>query len=412
MVRSSSRLAVFLLVLVAMTLHANGAERCNVPSNYDLVAENQYLELYIDPSTTEVAVVDRLGCEVWFSNPIGSKTRANLTIGYYTPSDTLQYMNSYAHSVEYGQFEITPIENGVRIDYRLGKEWEEAELIPVMISQQRFEDTILPNIASGSDRNTLMGRYQLISLVPKTSADEGEEIEVYRVDLKRLFGDYKLVSPGRELTASQTKTLIERLVDSIVDNKKDYRTREQVAPEDVAHLKESPSYLLGNLFAWDTSKVVRILDSAGYTYEDAQLDHIANSIDPPEPSIVVFDVPVELRIEGSSFVVSVPAGGITYPDNVEDPEGDIVSYPLHILDLFPYFGAAPSGEHGLYVCAGWIWRPDISRQRQVIRNCLQPASVRRRPVDHASRGKDCAAQSGKPSCVWHQERRQRDGCDD
>jgi hypothetical protein len=346
MVRSSSGVVILLLVLAAVALHAAGAENCSVPSNYDLVAENEYLQLYIDRSTTEVAVVDRLGCEVWYSNPIGSKTRANLTIGYYTPSDTLQYMNSYSNSVEYGQFEITPVENGVRIDYRLGKEWDEADLIPVMISQQRFEDKVLANLASESDRNTLLSKYQLVSLVPKTSADEDGEIEVYRVDLKKLFGDYKLVSPGRELTASQTKALIERLVDSIVANKQDYRTREQVTPEDVAHLKESPSYLLGNLLAWDTSKVVRILDSAGYTYEDAQSDHIANSIDPPEPSILVFDVPVDLRIEGSSFVASVPAGEITYPDRVEDSEGEIVSYPLYTLELFPYFGAAPSGERG------------------------------------------------------------------
>lgn len=345
MVRLNPMLTVLLLVLVAVVLQTS-AQGSVVPDGYDLVAQNNYLELYIDRSTTEIAVVDKLGSEVWFSNPLGLRAGANLTIGYYTPSDALRYMNSHAHSADYGQFQITPIESGVRIDYKLGREWEEAQLIPVMISQERFEEHILANLTSDSDRSTLLSKYQLVSLIPKTDDGVGQQIDIYRVDLEQLFGEYELVSPGRELTANQTKSLIDRLVDTIVDNKQSYRTRDQVTHEDVAHLEQRPVYLLDNLFAWDTSRIAQILESAGYTYEDAQLDHTASSVDPPKPSICVFEIPLLLRLEGAALVASVPADQIIYPDKVENDEGEIVSYPLHTLDLLPYLGVAPAGERG------------------------------------------------------------------
>ena len=44
-----------------------------ISRGYDIVAENERLALFINRSTTEIAVRDNLSGEIWHSKPAGAK---------------------------------------------------------------------------------------------------------------------------------------------------------------------------------------------------------------------------------------------------------------------------------------------------------------------------------------------------
>ena len=80
----------------------------DVPSTFELVAENQYLALYIDPETTEVLVQQAETGLIWSTNPLDRKTaekvargaaknelEAQLIMHYYTPEDLPKTIDNY-----------------------------------------------------------------------------------------------------------------------------------------------------------------------------------------------------------------------------------------------------------------------------------------------------------------------------
>ena len=124
-----------------------------VPESMKLVAENDCLELYIDEKSTAAAVRDKKTGRVWHTNPPDrnddpiaaavnkDKLNSQITVVYYTPTAQIRQMNNYTDCIKYEQFEIKPIENGVRIDYRIGRE-EKIYILPLRISKERMEEKI------------------------------------------------------------------------------------------------------------------------------------------------------------------------------------------------------------------------------------------------------------------------------
>jgi hypothetical protein len=98
-----------------------------------MVAENDYLALYINEETTEAAVKDKKTGQVWYTNPPDraddpiaaainkDKLASQISLSYFTPTSQQKLMNNYTDCIRYEQFEITPIDNGVRIVYRIGR---------------------------------------------------------------------------------------------------------------------------------------------------------------------------------------------------------------------------------------------------------------------------------------------------
>ncbi len=91
--------------------------------NFEIVAENPYLKLYLNPNTTEIAVQDKASKKLWFSNPPNraemetiargsalDRISSQFSISYYTPGDRRRYKDNYSDSVEYEQFEISRTE--------------------------------------------------------------------------------------------------------------------------------------------------------------------------------------------------------------------------------------------------------------------------------------------------------------
>lgn len=387
LLRYFALVVVMTLGLFALCVCSTCATGTDLPaelSGFEVVAENEYLRLYFYEKTNEIAVMDlQTGC-VFFSNPPlrnseeriargQAKERQNsqFSIAYYTPSDTLQSMNNYSDSVVFGQYDVLRLPDGIRVDYTLGQEWKDEDFLPVMISQDRFEQEILANIGSESDRNFVRNSYRLLSLRERSESEEPPA--VYGVDVKALLGDCELVSLDNSRTSE--KDLITFLVDQVVAHRKDLSGRSEVRGGDVAQLREIPTYVLRNdLFSWDLEDLAAIVKETGYRPEDAQIDHEANHIDCPQPNPRVFRVPIEYILDGRDLVVRIPAGEVEYPIEVLDRDGSRATYPIHSIRLMEYFGAAgPASE-------GYIFVPDGSGALIYLNNGKLHASPYKMPV--------------------------------
>lgn len=104
---------------------------CDVPG-FSLAAENEYLKLYTDTATANVAVYDKRNGSVVYSNPLKPEqdsvaNKANINylksqfiLQYYNADVKSNNMDSYSQSVAKGQFQAESIGNGVRYLYQVG----------------------------------------------------------------------------------------------------------------------------------------------------------------------------------------------------------------------------------------------------------------------------------------------------
>lgn len=265
-----------------------------VPSDMRLVARNDFLELYINEETTEVAVKDKRSGYIWYTNPQDrdkdSKAAgvnkdllaSQMTITYYTPSSQAKIMNNYSDSVLHGQFDIETIDNGVKVTYRIGKETK-IYVVPKVISKERMEEKILSKI-SDADAKKLLRQYRLVSL---QKASESRK--------KELLAQYPSLENGDLYV----------LVDVVRD------------------------YMMESL--------QQIIMTAGYTLEDMNEDHAENNVPPAELNKEVFKIPIEYVLDGENLVVRVPTDEIEYYHD---------SYPLYSLRLLEFFGAAGLQDEG------------------------------------------------------------------
>jgi hypothetical protein len=120
-----------------------------------LAASNDRLELYINETTTEIAVCDKESGELFYSNPADRQndTLANpvnkdmlssqLIVKYFDTNRNENTMTNNADSIERGQFKIQSITNGVRITYTLGELSSESDNLPKFITAERLQEKIL-----------------------------------------------------------------------------------------------------------------------------------------------------------------------------------------------------------------------------------------------------------------------------
>ena len=225
-------------------------DRINV-SGFDLVAENEYLKLYTNPETADVAVYDKRNGEIFYSNPPGADHDAvanNVNINYLKSQFILTYFNrqvrtgvydSYSMSVERGQFESESIADGVRYVYRIG---ELPKINTGTVPLYLHEDKIAELAAQMEERNGIQfGRIYV-------SSDLGPGI--------------------RQINASTLGNIT----------------------------------TLNNMQSW--------LDAIGWTDEDfmAAMEIAGDAAVENVP--ISFDVALDYRLEGDSLVVQIPASKI------------------------------------------------------------------------------------------------------
>lgn len=116
------------------------------------ITENDNLQLFVDKETASIAVVNKLDDSIWYSNPperendpIASGVNSDILssqmqISFYNSFGQRSNMNTQSDSVAYEQFNIEPIENGVKVQYQFGRNERSASDLPLMLSPERFEE--------------------------------------------------------------------------------------------------------------------------------------------------------------------------------------------------------------------------------------------------------------------------------
>jgi len=373
------------MVALLSLLPASIAGASSIPSGFELVSENEYAELYVKMSTAEIAYRSKVDGSIWFSNPPDRATMetysrgaakdrlsAQLVISYYSINQKLE-MDSYNDCVKYGQFQITPIPGGVRVDYELGKRWQDQDYVPQIISEERFNDLILANLESEKDRKFVRDQYILFTL-EKDYVDP-DPISIFGVDLEALLGPYGLKVDEPGLRPSDKRRVLQEYLVKVRDAN-GYTGLGEIKTEDIQGAFGKPALIQKwTLMQWDKDALVGYFKKAGYTPEDVQIDHEMFGIEPPWPDLRNFKISVEYTLDGSDLVVRIPAGSISYPSNVYDQRlKRVMSYPLTSINLLPYFGAANTNSQG------YIFVPEGPGALIYLNNGKTKTDVYMRPV--------------------------------
>lgn len=135
---------------------------------YQAAAENEILKLYVDPETTQIAVLDKRNGSVVYSNPQeedsiavsvnAQELQSQLIVQYYNEKRTAMSMNNYTMSIENGQFELQSIPDGVRIVYTLGDLSSKTGTVPVYITEERLQNLVLDKLPE-NEANTVRASY-------------------------------------------------------------------------------------------------------------------------------------------------------------------------------------------------------------------------------------------------------------
>jgi len=357
---------------LAVLLAGGGLSAADAPANMTLMMENEYLQFYMDHSTAEFGVKNLETGDWWFSNPIDLEKResiakstalqrlkAQLAIEY-SFNAFVRSLDSYNDSIMYGQYRITAANGQVRVDYTIGKEYNDEVVIPLLIDQERFETKLLGKLSSDRDQNTLLDAYDLIYLVEVPEDERETPVQISMLDTNKLFanGQYELYTPEiadykarlKDEPSLQARIdgirlqLIVRLVDFIVANRVDYQSRSDVSAEDILQLLDNPTYMYKGLSGFRQRNVLTLINSVGYSIAEASFDREANNLDEIRPNLEVFQIPVIYRLDGPELVVTIPCDEIVHHE----------SYRLTSISLLRFFGAADSTQ------SGYIFVPDGS----------------------------------------------------
>lgn len=356
----------FLLLPSALLAHASvGAEDDQRLAGYEVYAETSALQLLVNEANAQVAVREKRTGDIWFTNPqdvdqqeriakgaLKDRIKAQLSMSYYTPRDQLITLDSYNDAVKYGQFSVTQIQDGVRIEYTLGREWNDADYLPVMISQKSFERNIL-SVIGDSNLDLFLRCCDLVQMVPVS--EEYPSIDVFNLD-SSVFGNYTLTAVGKSLTERNRKTLIENFVDQLVSSRSDLEGRSDIRSSHIpALMREQPVYVLNSRARrWDLDDMIAVLKETGLSPVELRCDDELLGLDAPKAASIVFRIALEYRLEGDCLVVTVPMSDIEYPTGVVNEFGQKETYHLYSINLLEYFGAA--GEEA----QGYILVPDGS----------------------------------------------------
>jgi len=351
-----SRLTILLAVFILISTVVNAITAEELIDFYR-VQENEHLILYMNRETTEIAIQEKSSGEVWYSNPPDRDTmeqrlrgsakdtlKAQLRIVYYDVGDRRFEMDSYNDSVKNGQYIISELDNGVRVEYLLGTKWKEEDYTPLIIEKKKFETEVLVNL-SESDREFLLDQYHLIDMV---ECQEGEEpLDIYGVNTEEVFRNYRIEVIADNLSDRDLRVLVQELLKGIVDGR-GYASLNGLKHEDVKPLINNPTYVQkSSILPWDTERIVEVFSTSGYQPEKVQEDHRKYNFPVPHESIRNFSLAIEYRLDGQDFLVTVPCDSIDYPLNEMDYEtGNRVTLPLSAIEVLPFFEAASTEKEG------------------------------------------------------------------
>lgn len=303
-------LSVLLLAcVVTLTLTSCGVPVAELPekpedipvtglSPYDLdsdvftqVAENDDLILYYNELTTDIKVKVKATGYEWTTECVNGDfvSRGEIfNIDYYSSTSGVHSLSSVDSSIERGQFRMTPVENGVKVQYGIG--YVNFELKhPHAISESRYEE--FSSKMSEEEKYLLASAYRLIDFNSQSFLDELPEQQAAD-KLKYPLAD----NPQGEAWYYKNST------------------------------NDETAILLNEAFA-----------NAGYTEKD--LAHDNEFIAATETTRPEFAFSIYYTLNGNSLSVRMPLDEVYYTEN----------YMLERISLLPNFTEVAGGMEGYFL---------------------------------------------------------------
>ena len=142
----------------------------STPSRMKLMMERNGYQLYVDPTTGEIATVDMATGDILFSNPydlsssLGSestkKTILSQLVVQFVDNGSTKYLYSFEEAAMRDQITVLNIKNGVRVEYTIGRE-ESRKLVPRLISVTNFNKFIVTPLQEAVNKGEFDNYYFL-----------------------------------------------------------------------------------------------------------------------------------------------------------------------------------------------------------------------------------------------------------
>lgn len=184
-------LAFALLAVLAM------AEEPASDGAFQRIAQSENREMYLDPETLMVRIVDTATGYTMESKIMEGKSgnkstknteKSDLKV-YYVVNQfigTTNSMDNWSMSVEYNNYVVTPIENGFEIRYEIGDMTLTVDDLPKMIPVDKYKEKLLPNWTDKNDKD-FREFYRIYKQTMWVRTDDGN---IGKVKLNNL---YKLI---------------------------------------------------------------------------------------------------------------------------------------------------------------------------------------------------------------------------
>ena len=254
-------------------------------------------ELYIEPVTAEVAVIDKATGQSLFTNPYDaasskgtdttkSKLLSQILINY-TENGTAKEYSSYEHSALLDQIIIKDIKDGVRVEYTIGRA-NANFLVPRQISKDRLHSEILDNIDSNFYYQKIAAYYELKDPFEEGIPQGVKDEMLYNYPATATMAIYVLTE--------------------------DINNRELAMMENII-----------KTYAPD------------YTYEQMDYDHTLTQYEATALSTPVFRMSLEYKLSKDGLSVTLPANGIRFDETL---------YTLEGITILPFIGAGHAANTG------------------------------------------------------------------
>ncbi len=273
------------------------------------IYSNGTYTLYCDTILGDVAYRNNKTGEILFSNPweagqldagdeVYNTMMSQIVLKYVdsTGSDPITYY-SYMHAAMKRQLTVTPIKNGVRVEYAIGDR-SARTLIPQMIEREAFETKILEPLAENTG-----GR----------SSTEYQRLAAYFTPI--YYATY--MNQGKTQMAEDMATIYPVVKEKGIDM---YVLSSNIGTR-----------MLEKIESWITKYC------PDYTFEEMDNDHEYVGYEEEAVSPPVFDVALEYTLDEDGLVVTLPAKGLRY---------DETAYRITDFVVLPYMGASLATNEG------------------------------------------------------------------
>lgn len=270
-------------------LSSNNVENDLSGVDYELMLENDKLEFYVNPDTTEIKVVNKADSSVWTSTNSTrtvDEAKALLQLEYTTTGGVTNKINSYEGAVVNGQYQIEKADNKVTISYSIG-DFTSQILVPEVISKERYNELYAKFGDDFFAATKFKNQYRVFD------RKKMDEDNVFAMDTLKKY--------------------------PILENEVMYVVSESVMTNTTVK-----------------KEFAELLKTINYTKEDyekdsANFENVSNELQEPG-----FNISLEFSLDGGDLIVNIPN------DKIEM----YMDFPLTNITLLKYFGSQSEGSTG------------------------------------------------------------------